>query len=334
MKIFTVLSIIFIIVGLAIGGIALLSSGFDFEKMEDMTEKNFTVTEEIGSVEISAEDISCDITLKAGDSENTELFVSHREKNSIEYTVTDGKLTVTATRRKELNFFDFGVRDKIILTLPKKTYEALRIENSTGDVRIAEFDFSGDVRIENSTGDINIASIKAQSLSAKASTGDIEGRRIHVREKMDFYVSTGEINLSEISAETFSSNGEIEIEKATLGAIELIKGSTDSVTLEEVYTSGEANIEISTGDVKIEDSRFGGKLTAKGSTGDFEMINSDAYELDINCGTGDVKLLLLSPKNFVADSSTGKIDVIGTVYTAPLCKITTSTGKITVRITD
>ena len=334
MKIFAIVSVILIVVGLVICGIALFGSGFDFEKMEKTAEETFTLSEEIKNIEIKTDGVSCDIIVKRADTEKAELFIKYRKNTRIEYTVTDGKLAVNTTREKKFQLFDFGVRDKIILTLPAKTYESLNIENSTGDVRIANLDFSGGVCIENSTGDINIASIKAQSLSAKASTGDIEGRRLYAEEKMSVSVSTGEISLSEINADTFSSNGEIEIEKATLGAIELMKGSTDSITLEEVYTTGNVNIEISTGDIEIENSRFGGKLTAKGSTGDFEMINSDAYELDVNYTTGDVNLLLLSPKNFVTDSSTGKIDVIGTVYTAPLCKITTSTGKITVRVSD
>ena len=334
MKIFAIISVILIVVGLVICGIALFGSGFDFEKMEKTAEETFTLSEEIKNIEIKTDGVSCDIIVKHADTEKAELFIKYRKNTRIEYTVTDGKLAVNTTREKKFQLFDFGVRDKIILTLPAKTYESLNIENSTGDVRIANLDFSGGVCIENSTGDINIASIKAQSLSAKASTGDIEGRRLYAEEKMSVSVSTGEISLSEINADTFSSNGEIEIEKVTLGTIELMKGSTDSITLEEVYTTGNVNIEISTGDIEIENSRFGGKLTAKGSTGDFEMINSDAYELDVNYSTGDVNLLLLSPKNFVTDSNTGKIDVIGTVYTAPLCKITTSTGKITVRVSD
>ena len=328
------LSLIFMAIGLVLCLVSLVGCGFDFEKMEKVTEKNFTITEEITDILINADGTSCNITVKAGDSEKTELFVKNKRSVIIDYTITDGKLTVNATKKNKLSIFDMGTNNEIILTLNKKDYESLDIQNSTGKIIASSIELSGEANFESSTGDINISSIRAKSLSAKATTGDISGRRLYSAEKMDFSVSTGEISLEEINATVFTSKGEIEIKKATLGAIELMKVSTGDIDLDEVYTSGTANIETSTGDVEIENSVFVGKLTANGSTGDFEMTDSDAYELEIEFTTGDVTLILLSPKNFVANSSTGKIDVIGTVYTAPLCKITTTTGDVTVRIAE
>ena len=57
----------------------------------------------------------------------------------------------------------------------------------------------------------------------------------------------------------------------------------------------------------------------------------DAANLEINVGTGSVRGTLLSSKVFITKTSTGDENVPETT-TGGVCKVTTSTGDIYIRI--
>ena len=66
------------------------------------------------------------------------------------------------------------------------------------------------------------------------------------------------------------------------------------------------------------------------STGDVKVVKSDAGEIEIKTSTGDIEASFLTEKVFVTSSSTGDIRVPES-YQGGKCKLTTSTGDITVK---
>ena len=337
MKKLFIISIIFILIGALIAFIALIGVGFKFSRFEKMKSESFSLTEEINSIEIVTDNTDIDVIIKEGAEDNASISAYYNEKYTLTHSVTDGKLTVAAVDNGNflLNMIDFGNDGTLTLTLPKKTYESLTVNVSTGDVTVQGLTLSGDLSIDSSTADLKLASVKAASISLKASTGEIDVNRASSLGAFTVKISTGEVSLEGISASSLkieSSTADIDVERATLGAIESIKTSSGEVDLSEVYTSGSASLSASSKSISIEDSLFMGKLTVSTSSADLKVENSDAYELEITTSSGHVRMTLLTAKNFVTETSSGKVDVIGTIYTSPLCKIKTSSGNIRVRI--
>ena len=338
MKKLLIISIIFILLGALIAFIALIGVGFNFSKFEKMKSESFSLTEEISSIEIVTDDTDIDVIIREGTEDTASISAYYNEKCTLTYSVTDGKLTVAAVDNGNflLNMIDFFASDgTLTLTLPKKTYESLTANVSTGDVTVQGLTLSGDLSIDASTADLKLSSVKAASVSLKVSTGKIDVNRASSLGAFTVNCSTGDVSLEGITASSLkieASTADIDVEKATLGDIESISTSSGEIDLSEVYTSGSASLSASSKSISIEDSLFMGKLTVNTSSADLKVENSDAYELEITTSSGHVRMNLLTAKNFVTETSSGKVDVIGTIYTSPLCKIKTSSGDIKVRI--
>ena len=155
--------------------------------------------------------------------------------------------------------------------------------------------FYKSLTVKTSTGDINIDDFRAEMINLSVSTGKICGRNIECAKTFSTEVSTGKISLTDIMCKSFISIG-----------------STGDITLKNVLASDECNIKRNTGDVIFD--------------------NCDALKLTVRTSTGDVTGTLRSEKNFIAKTSTGKINVPDT-NSGGKCEITTSTGDILIELT-
>ena len=97
------------------------------------------------------------------------------------------------------------------------------------------------------------------------------------------------------------------------------------ITCDNLVSSG------STGDLEIKNVVANNKIDIKRSTGDIEFAGCDGAEIYISTNTGDVEGTLLSPKNFITKTSTGKIRVPKS-NAGGKCEITTSTGDIEIEV--
>lgn len=202
---------------------------------------------------------------------------------------------------------------KITVYLPQTDYASLVLEASTGDVLIPrEFTFStvdvtvstgnvacyasvsGKLGVVTSTGGIRVEDSAVGELSLSVSTGTVEVRSVACAGTLCVDVSTGKAQLTDVACAALRSTG-----------------STGSITLTRMTAAGELKIERSTGDVRFE--------------------QCDAGELEIRTDTGAVTGSLLTEKIFVVRSDTGHIDVPETT-TGGVCKITTDTGDIRIRV--
>ena len=74
-----------------------------------------------------------------------------------------------------------------------------------------------------------------------------------------------------------------------------------------------------------------GKFNIKNDTGDVKLENSDAGDILIETGSGNVIGTLLSEKVFITETDTGDISVPKTI-TGGRCEIKTDTGNIKIDI--
>ena len=204
---------------------------------------------------------------------------------------------------------------KVEVYYPSFEFSSLRIDSSTGNVKIPkEFSFNtcgidlstgnvtynantkGSISIDTSTGNISLTDVSTSSLKINRSTGKVTLTNVNVEESLILDGSTGRSELEKVRSKTLN-----------------ISGSTGVIKLNDVVTTENIKIEVSTGDVKFSDLDAG-------------------TEIDIETSTGDVEGSLLSGKTFDVRSDTGRIDVPSPTIGAPLCKVRTDTGDIKISV--
>lgn len=211
--------------------------------------------------------------------------------------------------------FSFGPTEKSRITvyLPAGDYAALDIEADTGDIILpGDFSFES-IRISADTGDVDCRASASGLLSIWTDTGDTRLGS----------VSTGELALS-------THTGRIELRSVSCAGELSVTVHTGKAILNDV-TCGSFTSKGDTGDLRLEQVLVEGLLTVERSTGDVRLEDCDAVELLISTDTGDVSGTLLTEKVFLVRSSTGTIRVPETV-SGGKCKITTSTGDISIEI--
>lgn len=148
--------------------------------------------------------------------------------------------------------------------------------------------------IKASTGNIHLENTAVGALKLSTTTGKVTVSDVRCQGDLTVGVSTGKAGLTDITCKSFTSNG-----------------TTGNISFDHVIAANGLSVERSTGDVAFD--------------------RSDAAELYIKTGTGNVKGNLLSQKVFLTETSTGDVDVPKTTDGGN-CEVKTATGDIKIRI--
>ena len=324
---------IFLIISLLLAS-TLLLCGCSFDGETEMIKHTYSISEDIKSIDVLVKKADFSVSITTDDIETAKLELIYSKKAISDYSVSDGTLSVTAKRNFPLNIFN-GEEGKIILTLPKKDYKTLSINSSSGDITLKEISFTGSVKIDATSSDVEFSGVAAYSLICDITSGDFDAENCSVVKEITHKSTSGEVNADKISAESLEidlTSGDADIKNSVFTSL-LAKSTSGDIELNGVTVTKEASLDLNSGCVDIDSSTFG-SFKSESTSGNLVMKNSDAGELDISSTSGDITLTLLTPKNFVVETTSGKQDVIGTVYTQPLCKINTTSGDVTVRIAE
>lgn len=313
MKKGTIVSLI-VAVALVLMGSILVTLGFSYAGgLEDMTmqaEKTYVVKEPFTSIQVDT--TVCDVTFVKTDGEFRAVCPDSKK---LSYTVTVEGNTLHVRQVDLRRWYDFiGIhlgRQEMTLHLPESQYDALRIDNDTGDVFVPE-DFSFTVaEVFTSTGDVNFSAGVSERLTTSASTGHISIR-----------------GSSPAMAQISASTGSVTLQDMACGDC-FIKTTTGKVTIADL-TCQTLDCESGTGNKYLKEVVAEQYIKAISTTGKLELLGCDAPELTIRTSTGDVTGVLLTPKEFFANTGTGKVriaDHSGTVNGK--CYVNSSTGDIT-----
>ena len=254
--------------------------------------KTYMIQEEYNNINISVSVQDVDIYL----STENKIEYQVNDKYLLDVKVENNTIEITNSEKPLSYLLMFGFGNlKVKMYLTKDTINSLVINSSTGDIAIHEGFTFNDVNVVCSTGDIGISTLN---------TGSIK-----------LIVSTGEIGL----------------DKCTINGDLYCKISTGDIVINETNIKGNYEGHASTGDTYLSNVLIEKDLKHKSGTGDFVFDKIDAANLEINVGTGSVRGTLLSSKVFVTKTSTGDENVPETT-TGGVCKVTTSTGDIYIRI--
>jgi DUF4097 and DUF4098 domain-containing protein YvlB len=127
-----------------------------------------------------------------------------------------------------------GMRVSLEIYLPKKMYEALRLETNNGSVRVQDLEVEK-VVIETSNGSIRIHDLQGEYVEGKTSNGRIQYQDVHVQ-KSELKTSNGSIHalgrLQTLQCET--TNGSIRIEQGQVQQSD-ISATTSNGSVRIIY---------------------------------------------------------------------------------------------------
>ena len=332
-------SLCLIVIGLALGILAIALSGGNFRFLDDSKEefpKEYEIKENYSSIYIQG--YAGNIIIKPSADGVTRVECFDKEKVSHTVSVEGETLSVKVKDERRwydrISLFSFWDSNGITLFLPKGEYNSIEVSSSTADITLQSgFSFangsfasstgdmiifgafSGDFTALTDTGDINLSGVSAAAVTVTANTGDITLDEVKSAGCLNITTDTGEIYSAESSAVTARFKSDT--------------GDMDIKFCEFNY----AEIESNTADILLAQSTATKSIDIKTSTGDIEFRSFDAGEITVKTSTGDVEGNIRTDKKFTVNTSTGKVRVPSDKGDAP-CSITTSTGDINIIISE
>lgn len=314
MKAYVMIPIILLAVGLLAFVVGMSFEGWDFSVIsnKDMVTNQYEWNETVKDITVRAD--AADITfLPAKDNVCRVVCYEHaRALHTVE--LADGMLDIRVEDNKR--FYEYMVdfsHPKVTVYLPAGKYGRLLIEQKTGDVTIRENFTFDEMNIDATTADIDCFASAEGQMKLSATTGDITLKNVTAGDVV-LSVTTGDMELEKVKSHgdmsISLSTGDAELENVECESI-TVKGTTADISMDNVISTGKWDIRTTTGDVTFE--------------------RCDAGEMYIRVRTGKVRGSLLSEKVFLAESTTGRVDVPKTIG-GGRCEITTTTGSIKVTL--
>lgn len=287
---------VMVVLGLLLFSAVMTAYKWDFTKLDTVKYETNTyeISEEFHSISVNTD--TADLVFAVSPDGTCGVVCYEAQKSRHLVQVRDDTLTITVADERE--WYDhIGISigsPRITVYLPEKEYASARVNGSTGDVEIPK-DF------------------KFESMDISVSTGDICVKGVTAG-MLDLSVSTGKVTVVGVSCE-----GDVTIDVSTG------KAEVTDVRCKNLISAG------NTGDIVLENVIASEKISVVRTTGDVLLDGCDGAELFLKSSTGAIEGTLLTGKVFLAESSTGSIDVPDTI-TGGKCEISTGTGDINIRI--
>lgn len=283
--------LILVLAGGAIVGYAAVKGHYKGNVLEA---KSFTTEETFDNITLKM--AMTDVEFR--ESSDDKVTVNYNVLKGYTYSFSTDNGTFTIVEKEDSRWYErifrFYLEDsKMVVSLPKNSYNELTITNSTSDLTISNFDL--------------------KKIDIKGSTGDVKISKSNIETTCNLNMSTGSVYLTDVNV---SSDLKINV-------------STGDVILNNV-NSGSLNIGTSTGDVKLANTVVNSELTVKTTTGDIRFKSSDAKTIKANTSIGSIKGSILTSKSFKTKTTTGDVDVPNTV--GDECNLETTTGDIKITI--
>ena len=316
------------ILGIVIFGLCGCSEKQIFENFnnKEFITNTYEIDEYFNHIAISTD--TTDILFEKSEDGKCKVVCYEEKTMTHSVSVDSDTLFIDFDESKKLSGFikPLVEKAKITVYLPDDTY-SLFIKGSTGNIKIPESMHFTSSNITISTGNINF-SATSNSVVIVASTGDVELNNT-ASDQIKVDVSTGNITLKDLLSSSIvlsTSTGSIKVSDVIVdGDI-----STDVTTGDVHFTNINCNNLLSTGTsghVELNNVIAKEKLNVTRTTGDVNLKSADAEEVFIKTSTGNVKGSFLTNKIFIVRTSTGDIDVPGSI-SGGKCEITTTTGDI------
>lgn len=302
-----------VLTGCILFGIAMFRLDWNFHMLSTVTyETNeYASLEPFENIVIITD--TANVNLVAAEHVSVTCYEQQNAKHTV--SVRDGTLYIEiCDKTKWYDHIGINFSNPVIhLCLPRGQYGTIRIEGSTGDVVIPDAFSFDELEIRQSTGDVRCDASVTGTAMIRTSTGDIRVKNVSAG-AMSLWVSTGEITVADLDCA-----GDLQLRVSTG------KARLTNVSCKNLISIGD------TGDLSLDAVIAVESMTIERSTGDVSFDRCDAAQLTIVTDTGDVTGTLLSPKIFLCETDTGRVEVPKTT-TGGTCQITTNTGDIHIEL--
>ncbi len=314
--------------------VLLTINNFDLNTIKWET-NTYVVEEEFKNISIKGEEAEISLAPSEDDSCKVVCTESERVYNVIE--VRDETLAIERVNERKWNRYIgvFAGEIKLTVYLPKAEYEKLTINNSSGGVEIPEEFTFLEAEVVNSSGHISFAADVGGSLSLENTSGGMEIESVLVSGDMEAKSTSGSIEISDIECENLTAentSGGMDMASVLASGNMEVKGTSGSINFENVECIN-LNVENTSGRVDCANVIASEEICINNSSGGIELERCDAGNLKLEATSGNIEGTLLSEKTFLADATSGNVEVPRTT-TGGRCEVATSSGDIFMSITE
>ena len=261
---------------------------------------------------------------------------------------------------------------KLQVYLPEAEYDLLHANSASGDITIAPDFRCRTVSTYTAGGNTKITDLQTGHLTANTVSGDLILRNIEAAEdaflesisgfmqienlnatNVTTHSSSGSAALENVSSDflhTSSVSGDIRVFNGSFrdysyfetgsGHIEIVSSECGDQTTRTVSgnvslqnVSGTClSISTNSGEVLVTEAMYKVTALCHTTSGPILFTGMDAENLEFLSTSGDVSGNLLSPKNFIVDTTSGYVAVPPSDETAGTCHIRTASGNISIAI--
>lgn len=296
-KITVIIAVCLIAVGFIAALTAAMMKGFNFTELNTMRieTKTYEIKEDFNDIIIQSTNSEIDFVLSMDD----QCKVVCRQADSMANSVIaqDGELKIIQKdSRKWYDYFGFNFSKNASLTiyLPKKEYNSLALKTVSADALVPEELVFNEAQLASTSGDITFMANAKNKLLLKSTSGDVIAENISGN-LVEAKTTSGEIFLSDISSSEIRANS-------------------------------------TSGDIKISSSTAENYAQLESTSGSVIIDGFDAEDLVIKTVSGNAKGTLLTPKDFTTNTVSGRIRVPSSQSGAGRCKISTTSGNISIEI--
>ncbi len=165
----------------------------------------------------------------------------------------------------------------------------LRLDTSSGQVDVTGT--TGDLSIDTGSGNVRVTRVSGSSISIDTGSGDVNGSGVKAPD-LGVDTGSGDVALSEVTSDDVSidtGSGSVDLAlTATVDRLKVDTGSGDVTIAVPPTLSAQVAIETGSGDISTD---FPIQVRKTGGDELVGTIGSGAGRIDIDTGSGDVKLL-------------------------------------------
>ena len=249
---------------------------FDYTRLQSMkyTTNSYEITQQFHSVDLDT--ITADIKFLPSEDGKCRVICFEREKVSHDVSVKDGTLVISAVDNRNwldhLSIINLET-PTVTVYLPEDQYQALKVKNTTGDVKVCGKIELGTLSVETTTGDVcaegmickgdllvhvttgdtYFENITCKNLNVNGSTGKTALKNVIAFGDFRIHRTTGDIKLDQCDANNLYIDATTGSVKGTLLTPKVIfaKSTTGDVDVPKYTTGGRCEIDTTTGDICI-----------------------------------------------------------------------------------
>lgn len=355
-KIAIIVAVSMIAVGLIIMVGSMASKQFNMTEFNTMgwETKTYTVEESFTNISIQGKEAA--VFLVPATDGICRVVCTENDAIYDKIEVVNNTLTIERVDESEW-YHNIGVNiDEIEITvyLPSKEYEALFIDNSSGRIDVSgDFTFAeaevlnssgrinfmadvdGTLKVENTSGGIYVGDNSVGGLSVKGTSGSIEVMSVVAANDVKVNGSSGGIGVSKVECANISvanTSGVLRLSEIVATSDVNVEGSSGGVHLEDVECVNIAGSN-SSGKIYCTNVIASGDMKLENSSGGIALEACDAANLELKTTSGSIRGTLLSEKIFVAEATSGSVDVPKTT-SGGVCEVTTTSGSISLSLVE